>query len=300
MTAMDVNARDVAACRALQKRHGTSYFFATRFLPARHRWAVHALYAFFRVADEIVDAEPAGGDAMEDAAATEAACARLRAWWDRWRGVRQGEPTDDPVLRLTDQVFRRYGIPDAYADAFFESMEMDTRKYAYETYEEAKAYMYGSAAVVGRMLTHVLGFSDEAAFEKADALGYAMQWTNFLRDIDEDWTLRRRVYLPQDRLRAHGLSTETIATRTWNEAFERLMREEAERAHALYREAETGIRFLAPDGRLGVLVAGRLYEGILARLERQGFNPFAGRARTSLAEKTVLAFGAWRDVAALR
>jgi phytoene synthase len=300
MTAMDVNARDVAACRALQKRHGTSYFFATRFLPARHRWAVHALYAFFRVADEIVDAEPVPVGSLDERVAADAACARLRDWQRLWHRVRQGEPTQEPVLRLTNQVFTRYQIPDAYADAFFESMEMDTRKSVYETYEESKAYMYGSAAVVGRMLTHVLGYSSEDAFEKADALGYAMQWTNFLRDIDEDWILRRRVYLPQDRLRAHGLTNEVIASRTWNEALETLMREEVERAHALYREAETGIRFLAPDGRLGVLVAARLYRGILTRIERQGFNPFAGRARTSLAEKTTLAFGAWRDVGTLR
>ncbi len=296
MSGMDVNARDIAACRALQKRHGTSYFFATRFLPVRHRWAVHALYAFFRVADEIVDAQPVSGSEAEDAAEAAAACARLRAWQARWHGVRQGEATDDPVLRLTHAVFTRYGIPDAYADAFFASMEMDTVKYTYDTYEEAKKYMYGSAAVVGRMLTHVLGYASDTAFEKADALGYAMQWTNFLRDVDEDWRVRRRVYLPQDRLRAHGLTNGAIAARAWNEAFEELMREEAERAHALYREAETGIRLLSPDGRLGVLIASRLYEGILARLERQAFNPFAGRARTSLAEKTALAFGAWRDL----
>ncbi len=285
---MDVNVKDVAVCRALQKRHGTSYFFATRFLPVRHRWAIHALYAFFRIPDEIVDADPTSDP--------DTICARLRAWQQEWQRVRAGEPTDQPVLHLTNEVFKRYGIPDAYAEAFFASMEMDTRYTTYDTYEEVRKYMYGSAAVVGRMLTHVLGYSSDAAFEKADALGYAMQWTNFLRDIDEDWQLRGRVYLPQDRLRAHGLTNETIVTRTWNEAFAALMHEEVERARALYREAETGIRFLSPEGRLGVLVAGRLYEGILGRLERQRLNPFAGRARTSLAEKTVLAFNAWRDL----
>lgn len=275
-----VNPQDVIACRALQKKHGTSYFFATQFLPKDRRWAVHALYAFFRVADEIVDTDDGAEPSRREA--------RLKDWQEAWRATRAGLPTDDPVLRLTHQVFCQFHIPDADAEAFFRSMEMDIQRTEYKTYEDVRQYMYGSAAVVGRMMTYVLGYTSDRAFEKAEMLGYAMQWTNFLRDIDEDWQDRKRVYLPQDQLFAHGLSNGDIAERRWTPSFSALMTEEIARADALYAEAEQGIHFLK-NGARGVLVASRLYQSILRRLEAQGRNPFAGRARTSFVRKTIIA-----------
>lgn len=287
---LPLDARDIEACKVLQKRHGTSYFFATRFLPKEHRWAVHALYAFFRVPDEIVDR-------LSNKKSTTEAQIELFRWRQAWRMVRAGGETTEPVLRLAHRVFETYSIPDAEAEAFFDSMDQDTHTFEYQTNEEIRRYMYGSAAVVGRMMTRVLGFSSEAAFAYAETLGYAMQWTNFLRDIDEDWRERGRVYLPQDRLRAHGLSTGTIAARDASPAFLVLMKEEIARADALFAEAERGISLLHPSGQLGVLIASRLYQEILRELEKQDRNPFAGRARTSLMRKCWIAmqtFLEWR------
>ena len=249
---------------------------------------MHALYAFFRVPDEIVDrlGERSAQDAQQE----------LARWRDEWRAVRAGGPTTSPVLRLANRVFEVYAIPDAYAEAFFVSMDQDTYTFTYPTYPEAERYMYGSAAVVGRMMTHVLGYMDERAFAHADALGYAMQWTNFLRDIDEDWKERGRVYLPQDRMEAHGLCTADIAGRSFSPAFKDLMTEEIARADALYAQAEQGIKYLAQDGRLGVLVAARLYQAILRAMEAQNKNPFAGRARTSFLQKLAIAWKARQDL----
>lgn len=275
-----LNAQDIDACRALQKKHGTSYFFATKFLPREKHWAVHALYAFFRVADEIVDT----AQGLDEAAITD----RLQAFEASWRATRAGVPTTDPVLRLTHRAFEQFSIPDAEAEAFLHSMEMDIRVTEYQTYEDVRQYMYGSAAVVGRMMTYVLGYTDEAAFARAEALGYAMQWTNFLRDINEDWQERKRVYVPQDRLRAHGLSTQDIAEQRFSPAFARFMTEEIARADALYAEAELGMMQLA-TGHVGVRIASRLYQSILRRLEAHERNPFLGRVRTNLAQKIWIA-----------
>lgn len=279
---------ELALCRGLQRRHGTSYYFATRFLPEEHRWAVHVLYAFFRIPDEIVD--HAEGKTLEEVKGA------LLDWRERWNRAYQGEPTDEPVLRLATRVFQVYQIPREEADAFFDSMEMDLVCYSYQTYDDVKRYMYGSAAIVGRMMTRVLGFTNDQAFPRAEALGYAMQWTNFLRDIDEDWQERKRVYVPLDRLEAHGLTEEAIASRSFPRVFGELMQEEIARADTLYEEAEKGIRFLDPKGRLGVLVAARLYQAILRQLEKQGRNPFLGRARTSFLQKCVIALRAWWDL----
>ncbi len=42
-------------CRRIHRRHDPTYYWATRRLPAEVRPAVHAIYAFVRVMDEIVD-----------------------------------------------------------------------------------------------------------------------------------------------------------------------------------------------------------------------------------------------------
>ena len=117
-----------------------------------------------------------------------------------------------------------------------------------------------------------------------------------MRDIDEDWQERKRVYVPIDRLKAHGLTEEAIASRSFSSAFGELMQEEIHRADALYEEAEKGIRFLDSKGQLGVLVAARLYQAILRQLEKQGRKPFLGRARTSFFQKCVIALRAWWDL----
>ena len=50
-----------ALCREFNKRHGTTYYWSTKVLPKVKRHHVHALYAFCRYADDIVDEIPSQG-----------------------------------------------------------------------------------------------------------------------------------------------------------------------------------------------------------------------------------------------
>ena len=60
--------------------------------------------------------------------------------------------------------------------------------------------MYGSASVVGLMMCHIIGFTDPTHEAKvkiyATELGNAMQLTNFLRDVREDYEDLGRIYMP--------------------------------------------------------------------------------------------------------
>ena len=276
-------AADLEEARRLHKKHGTSYYFATAFFPRHLREATFALYAFFRVPDELVD-NPDSGDprrALED-------------WRGDWRRAYRTGEAEHPVLRATAHVFHRYEIPYEHSEAFLSAMFRDLDDTRYPTYADLENYMYGSAAVVGLMMSHVIGFSDPSALPFAEKLGHAMQLTNFLRDIDEDFSQRGRIYLPLDEMARFNVSPEQIAERRFDRNFEALMRGQAARAHRLYDEAAPGIPLLHPDGQRAVRVAATLYRAILTKLEAQGFDPFAGRARTSAVEKAVLAARAWR------
>lgn len=264
------------ACRALARHHGTSYYAAMRFLPPATRAATYALYGFVRRADEIVDTEET------DSAR---ARARLDAWRADWRETLATGTHPDPVLRAAAWAFREYGIDPALADSFLDAMLADTVTTRYATYEDLRGYMYGSASVVGLMLARVIGVSGPEALPYAEDLGYAMQLTNFLRDIREDYEQRGRVYLPQEDLQRFGVTEDDIAARRVTPEFKELMRFEIARARALYANADRGIPMLAPGGRTAVRLARVLYSKILDRIEDADYDVFSARRHTTRLQK---------------
>jgi phytoene synthase len=277
---------DVQTCKEIQRRYGKNYFFATRIFPRPLREATHILYAFFRIPDEFVDS-PEYSD--------EEAQKEIEQWEQQWKHTRAGNPTDEPVLRATQYLFDHYGIPDAYADAFFKAMKQDLTKERYATYKELEDYMYGSASVVGLMMSYVIGFSDKQALVHAEQLGHAMQLTNFLRDVQEDIVDRNRIYLPTEDLDRFKVTEEDIIHHRWTPEMEALMKFQAQRAERLYKDAEQGIAMLNKQGRVAVRLGSRLYEALLTKLSQQGWNPYAGRASTSLWEKITLIPSAFKE-----
>ena len=264
-------------CRRIEQQHGRSYYFATLFLPARLRRATFALYAFFRYPDEIVD-DPRGKSETEINNS-------LLAWRDDWRRAWRDKTSGEPILLAAAWAFREFNIPYQLSEDFLAAMIQDTEKKEYQTYAELERYMYGSAGVVGMMMAYVIGFSDPRALELAQQVGQAMQLTNFLRDIDEDWARRGRIYLPAEELARFGLSRQDVIQKRFSPAFARFLDFQIARARELYRQGLSGLEYLAPPGRLAVKTAAVLYGAILDKIKDQDNNIFSGRAHTSLAEK---------------
>lgn len=273
--------QDFAFCAKIQKKHGKSYYFATLFLPREKKLATHALYAFFRMPDEFVD----NPEVKDDSAARK----KLLDWKKEWERAYRTGGSDDPVLNATSFIFKEFKIPYEYSISFLDAMIMDTEKKSYRDYDELKRYMFGSAAVVGLMMIHVIGYSDEKALGYAEDLGYAMQLTNFLRDVKEDYEVRGRIYLPAEEMKTFGMTQEDLSLHSVSGSFISLMKFQIQRARALYRNADKGFLLLNKDGRFAVKTASVLYEAILDKIEKQQYDIFAGRAHTGLIEKILLA-----------
>jgi len=263
-------------CRQSQRAHSRTYYFSTQLFPKDMRPHVHALYAFMRYADEIVDS-PGALSPEEQLAALE----RFEA--DTIEAI-TGEQVKNPILRAFSNTVRARDIDLGSIKAFMESMKMDTRISRYETYEDLKIYTYGSAAVVGLMMCRVAGVRDDRSTPHAEALGEAMQLTNFLRDIGEDWK-RGRVYVPLEDLRTFGYAEEEIGAGVADERFVALMKFEVDRARQLYSVADEGMDYLPKGRRYPVVVARELYAAILGKIEEQGYDVYSKRAETSLPEK---------------
>ncbi|MEV5753026.1 phytoene/squalene synthase family protein [Actinoallomurus sp. NPDC052308] len=263
-------------CRALNARHGRTYFLATRLLPPPRRPAVHALYGFARHTDDLVD-EPGperGPDRI--AALLDDVAAALTA------GLRAGR-SDHPVLAAVVDTAGRFAISGALFTAFLRSMRMDLTVTGYPTRAALRDYMYGSAEVIGLQMLPVLGtVCDPAeAVPHATALGRAFQLTNFLRDVGEDLD-RGRVYLPADELAAFGVDRELLAwcrrTGRVDPRVRRALADQIGRTRAIYRLARPGIALLDPAARPCIATAYALYSRILDRIEDRGHDVFAGRA----------------------
>jgi phytoene synthase len=244
-----VNQQQIARSKAIQQRTGRTFYVATRFLPERVRHPTYVLYAFFRLADEIVDA------------AETAPPAEQREQLDRIEAAALGrrEPTD-PVLAAFSELRAERGIRDEDVATFVDAMRSDIDNDRYATYEELEAYMDGSAAAVGRMMTAVMDPEDPAsALPHATALGEAFQLSNFLRDVREDVLERDRIYLPQSTLSAHGVTEQQVLDLEMSEGFRAAMRAEIERTERLYQEGVAGIKYLPADCQFPVLLAAVLY-----------------------------------------
>ena len=273
-------AESYELCRRVQMAHSRTYYFSTQFFPPHVRPRVHALYAFMRYADEIVD-NP-GVTSLEEQ------LAGLEAFERETMAAVAGEPVANPVLRAYADTVRRSGIEPAHIAAFMESMKMDTRVFRYPTYKDLEVYTYGSAAVVGLMMCRVVGAADRRADPHAESLGVAMQLSNFLRDVAEDWR-RGRVYLPLEDLERFGYREGDLAAGVVDERFVALMRFQIDRARRLYAHADEGMVYIPRGRRWPVVVARELYAGILGRIEARDYDVFSGRAETSRPRKLLVA-----------
>jgi phytoene synthase len=251
------------SCRRINARHGRTYFLATRLLPADRRSAVHALYGFARLADEIVDE---GG--IRPAERLRALDALNDELCSAMAGYASSRRTAQPVLAAVADTARRYGIKPVLFTDFLRSMRMDLTITGYATFADLADYMYGSAGVIGLQMLPVLGTvcPEAEAQPHATALGEAFQLTNFLRDVGEDLD-RGRVYLPADELAAFGVDRHRLAwarhTNRPDPAIRRALAHLVAYTRAVYRSAEPGICLLRPESRPCVQTATVLYRGIL-------------------------------------
>jgi phytoene synthase len=269
-------------CREFNKRHGTTYYWSTKVLPKIKQHHVHALYAFARYADDIVDEIPSQGGRDVP---TEVRASMLADFGQRFFDDLAAGKSDDPVLKAVVHTVRAFDIDTTAFDRFLSSMTMDLSVESYETWDDLLVYMDGSAAVIGEMMLPILEPTDyDVALPHARDLGNAFQLTNFLRDIDEDLD-RGRQYVPLEDSRRFGAD---LTQRAVTPEFIALMQFEIDRCRELYRSAEIGIAMLPDRSAKCVLAAHTLYGRILDKIEAQHYDVFSSRASVSTTEKAVM------------
>ena len=175
-------------CEAVTRRRAANFFYGIRLLPTEKRRALSAVYALARRVDDIADGEQSPDQKL-------AGLAAVRRDLDRF-----GSIADDPIAVALTDASDRFPIPLAAFGDLVDGVEMDVREFTYQTFDDLHLYCTRVAGSIGRLSLSIFGSRyPELAEARADALGVALQMTNILRDVREDYC-RGRVYIPADDL----------------------------------------------------------------------------------------------------
>lgn len=270
-----------AHCGRVVRRSQSSFAAAFWLFPRPRRRALHALYAFCRLADDIADDPGVHGD--------------RRRLLERWRAeltdAYLGKARHPVGIALGDAV-HRFRLPqDVFLD-LLNGVESDLEGEAIETFEQLRRYCYCVASTVGLLVVHVLEARSPRSFEYAEALGIAVQLTNVLRDVGED-AAAGRIYLAREDLGRLGVRPESLCGPRMSEELRLLLALYAERARLYYERAE----LLLPDEdrrRLRPAEAmGRIYRALLEDLHAKGFPCLGASLRLSKPRRLAIAASTW-------
>ena len=272
-------------CRRLLSHGSKSFYIASHFLPRALRESASGLYAFCRIADDLVDL----GD--DPRAALVTLHGRLDLIYD-------GQPENHPIDRVLSQIVIDHQLPRALLDALLEGFEWDIEGRDYQTLDEVCEYGARVAGTVGVMMAILMGVKDHATLARAADLGVAMQLTNICRDVGED-ARAGRLYLPRDMMREAGVEPAAFLqnpqpSAALTEVLQALLTEADKR----YRLADEGIRQLPRGCRPGILAARRLYAEIGNTVVLNGYDSVSQRAVVSRGRKCQILMGLVRSPAA--
>lgn len=232
--------------KIVTESYSTSFSMATRMLAPSIRQDIYNIYGFVRFADEIVDS-------FHDYDKT----SLFNAFEEDLHNSLDKKISLNPILNSFQHTFHKYDIPLHLVSSFMKSMRMDLDKKTYATREEFKAYIYGSADVVGLMCLRVFVKGNDIQYatlkEAAMALGSAFQKVNFLRDLKDDYENLNRSYFP---------NTDLLQL---DEASKKEIIDEIKRDFA---KGYAGIVQLPNEAKFGVYTAYKYYYQLLRKLDR--------------------------------
>lgn len=282
-----------AQCEQITWEQARNFAYGIRLLPPDKRRALAAVYAYARRIDDIGDGDlPAG----EKTAQLEAGRQQVAALVARVKGDTSAVLDDsDPVLVALTDVGARFHAPLEAFEELIDGCLADVNQVAYETFDDLLFYCRCVAGSIGRLSLGIYGATQpERQGKLADDLGVALQLTNILRDVREDF-LNNRIYLPKEDLDKFGIefapfgAPEPFPSETMQARFANLVEFEANRAREWYG---SGLRLLATIDRRSAACTGAMagiYRRLLERIARNPHDVLEGRMSLPGSEKALVA-----------
>lgn len=235
-----------ASSKLVTKSYSTSFSLATRMLAPSIRGAIYNIYGFVRFADEIVDSfHEFDKETL------------LLAFENDYYSAKKSGISLNPIVNSFIHTVNKYNIPNSMVEAFLKSMKADLYKTEYQTEDEYKDYIYGSADVVGLMCLKVFVNGNQQKYDElkdaAQRLGSAFQKVNFLRDLKDDFEELNRSYFPNVNFGDFDQQSKEEIIKDIEADFEYAFK--------------NGILKLPVEAKFGVYMAYRYYNRLLKKLK---------------------------------
>jgi phytoene synthase len=283
-----------AQCEQITWEQARNFAYGIRLLPPEKRKALAAVYAYARRIDDIGDGDLAPAAKTER---LEEARQQVKALVATVKGedARGRLDLGDPVLVALIDTGKRFPIPLEAFEELIDGCLADVNQAKYETFDDLLYYCRCVAGSIGRLSLGIYGPTNPDRQSKlADDLGVALQLTNILRDVREDFR-NNRVYLPKEDLDKFGIEfapfgePEPFPGETMQARFANLVEFEANRAREWYG---SGLRLLATIDRRSAACTGAMagiYRRLLERIARNPHAVLEGRMSLPGSEKALVA-----------
>lgn len=272
-------------CEDKVARSGTSFYYSFLYLSKERRQAIHALYAFCREVDDVVDE------------CTDANVARNKLdWWQHEIERTFAGRAEHPVGKALETVVRNFDLPQARFGDILAGMRMDLDYNRYPDFPTLEVYCHRVAGVVGLLSAKIFGYKNPRTLEFANQLGIALQLTNIIRDVREDID-RNRLYLPLSELEQFGVPIDDVITYRDSAAFHRLMTHQVQRAEQRYELAHEALAEEDRRAQRPGLIMGNIYRSLLREIERGGCKVLSERTGLTPLRKFWIAWKTWVSAA---
>lgn len=247
---------------------------AIAILPREKRENMVIFYAFCRVIDDLAD---------DLSVPAETRRAQLLAWQN---GLQSNFANPSTLQKQICALRDRENLPNelllAIIDGCIDDLDPSRR---YQTFDELSGYTWKVASAVGILSAQLFGCQREKTTAYATALGHALQLTNILRDIGEDFSRDQRLYVPMELFHQHSYSVSDLAAHVQDHRFTAIARTLAQRAESYFQQA----RELFPESEAHHLTAavamGEIYYQLLQKIRAGRYQVLRRRFRVSKCEK---------------
>jgi phytoene synthase len=242
--------------------------------PERRR-DICTFYAFCRTIDDIAD-DP--GRSLDE---------RQRCL-DQWKTGLETRTGNEPALaEPVRALLSKYRIPVSHLLEIIAGCEMDLAGVSFHTWEDLRQYCHRVASVVGLVSIEIFGYRDPGCHQYALDLGLALQLTNILRDVGQDYASNGRVYLPLEEMDHFGYPVSSLASARHDSAFLGLMNFQADRAIGLYQSAQKALPAIDRRNMVAAEIMRTVYRRLLTDMQRSQFRVFQKRYRLNTLEKAL-------------
>ena len=263
--------------RVLQASRKSNLAFSFLSLKGESRKAMVVFYDYCRWVDDIVD------DTKQSTEAKKEQLNFCRAEMERCysKEIIPGSPLGQKMKGI----ITRFLLPKTLLLAIIEGVSQDLTTLRYATFEELRQYCYKVASAVGLVSVKIFGCEEPSSSLFAENLGYALQLTNILRDVVEDYQRYGRIYIPQEELKAFHVEEKDLVDPSLHGGCRQLFRLQYFRAKHFFNKAYRLVPVKEREKLKASLIMAAFYEAILDKIASQHFILTKKKVYLSIGEK---------------